>query len=65
MSMTLATSDCSDDQGLDLTVGALKRLKIFAYKHYNQAMKDGAHSTASYWDGYIRALTHVYEAQEE
>jgi hypothetical protein len=65
MSTTPATSDFSDERQLDVSVGTLKRLKIYAYKHYNQAVKDGAFSLASYWDGYIRACTHVIEAENE
>ena len=65
MSTTPATSDFSDERQLDVSVGTLKRLKIYAYKHYNQAVKDGAFPLASYWDGYIRACTHVIEAENE
>ena len=63
--MTTATSDFSDERQLDVTVAALKRLKIYGYKHYNQAIRDGAMTAASYWDGYIRACTHVIEAENE
>ena len=65
MSTTPVTSDFSDDRQLDVTIGTLKRLKIYAYKHYNEAVKTGAMSIASYWDGYIRACTHVIEAENE
>jgi len=65
MYTTSATLDSSDDRQLDVTVGTLKRLKIYAYKHYNQAIKDGAMSAAAYWDGYIRACSHVFEAEGE
>jgi len=63
--MTAETSDFSEDRQLDVTVGTLKRLKIYGYKHYNQAIKDGAMTAASYWDGYIRACSHIYEAEQE
>ena len=65
MSMTPAMSEPSDDRQLDVTVGTLKRLKIFAYRQYNQAVKEGAHSVSSYWDGYIRACSHIFEAEQE
>ena len=65
MSMTPAMSEFNEERQLDVSVGTLKRLKIYAYKHYNQAIKDGAFSLASYWDGYIRACTHVIEAENE
>jgi hypothetical protein len=55
----------SDDRQLDVSLSTLKRLKIYAYKHYNQAIKDGAMTAASYWDGYIRACSHIFEAENE
>ena len=63
--MTPAMCEPNEDRKLDVSIGTLKRLKIFAYKHYNQAVKDGAVSAASYWDGYIRACGHIYEAENE
>ena len=65
MSTTPETSDFSDERQLDVTIGAIKQLKIFAFRQYNQAVKDGAHVVSSYWDGYIRALGHVIEAETE
>ena len=65
MSTTSATSDFSEDRQLDVTIGTVKRLKIFAYRQYNQAVKEGAHSVSSYWDGYLRALSHLIEAEGE
>jgi hypothetical protein len=65
MSTTPATSEFNEERQLDVSVGTLKRLKMYAYRHYNQAVKDGAYSLASYWDGYIRACTHVIEAENE
>ena len=65
MSTTPETSDFSEDRQLDVTIGAIKQLKIFAYRQYNHAIKDGAHVVSSYWDGYIRALGHVIEAETE
>ena len=65
MFTTPETSDFSDERQLDVTVAVLKRLKIYGYKHYNQAIRDGAMTVAAYWDGYIRALGHVIEAETE
>jgi hypothetical protein len=65
MSTTPETSDFSEDRQLDVTIGTVKRLKIFALRQYNQAVKEGAHSVTSYWDGYIRALGHLIEAEGE
>ena len=65
MFTTPETSDFSDERQLDVTVAVLKRLKIYGYKHYNQAIRDGAMTVAAYWDGYIRACTHVIEAENE
>jgi hypothetical protein len=63
--MTSATSERSDEQLLDTTVGACKRLLIMAYSNYNKAAQDNAHCVASYWDGYIRGIQHVLESQGE
>lgn len=63
--MTHATSNQSDNDQIDTTVGTAKRLLIFAYKHYNEAMKNGDASIATYWDGYIRGIQHVLESQHE
>jgi hypothetical protein len=65
MSTTSEISDFSEDRQLDVTIGTVKRLKIFALRQYNQAVKEGAHSVTSYWDGYIRALGHLIEAEGE
>jgi hypothetical protein len=64
--MTHATSNQTDDNTqLDVSVGLCKRLLIDAYSRYNEAVKTGAHHVASYWDGYIRGIQHVLEAQNE
>lgn len=56
----------SDETLLDgVTIGTCKRLLDLAYRNYNSAMKDGLHATSSYWDGYIRGIQHVLEAQHE
>ena len=63
--MTSEISDFSEDRQLDVTIGTIKQLKIFAFRQYNQAVKDGAHSVICYWDGYLRCLSHVIEAETE
>ena len=59
------TSRFNEERQLDVTVGLVKRLKIFALEQYNQASKDEAKAAVSYWDGYMRALAHVIEAEME
>ena len=58
-------SSSSDEVQLEATVGSCKRLLVKAYSRYNDAVTSGAVSIASYWDGYIRALGHVIEAETE
>jgi hypothetical protein len=59
------TSEFSEDRRIDVTLGVIKRLKMFGMKRYNEAAKDGYHQATSYWDGYMRALSHVLEAEKE
>lgn len=59
------TSEFNEDRRLDVTVGLIKRLKMFGLKRYNEAAQDGYHQATSYWDGYMRALSHVLEAEME
>ena len=59
------TSRFNEERQLDVTIGVVKGLKIFALEQYNQAVKDGAQAVVSYWDGYMRALSHVIEAEME
>ena len=63
--MTSETSDFSEDRQLDVTIGTIKQLKIFALRQYNQAIRDGAKSATCYWDGYLGCLLHVIEAENE
>jgi hypothetical protein len=58
-------SDPLDTDLLDVEIGTLKRLKIMAYENYEKAFKEGSHYTATWWDGYLRALGHIYEAHGE
>ena len=59
------TSRLNEERQLDVTIGLIKRLKIFALEQYNQAVKDGAQAAVHHWDGYMRALGHVIEAEME
>jgi hypothetical protein len=64
--MTPETYEPANDGGqIDATVGTAKRLLVMAYGQYNEATKDGAHHRVSYWDGYIRGIQHILEAQHE
>jgi hypothetical protein len=59
------TSRFNEERKLDVTVGVVKRLKMDALEHYNQAAKDEAKHAVCYWDGYMRALSHLIEAEME
>jgi hypothetical protein len=61
----LETSRFNEERQVDVTIGMIKRLKMYGLEQYNQAMKDDAKAAISYWDGYMRALTHVIEAEME
>jgi hypothetical protein len=59
--MTPETSSPSERQ-LDVSLGTLTRLKEMAVRAYNEAMSASQPGSAGYWDGYIRAIDHVLEA---
>jgi hypothetical protein len=63
--MTIDTSNPPEEHQIDVTVGTAKRLLIMAYSEYNEAVKDGAQHRISWWDGYIRGIQHILEAQHE
>lgn len=63
--MTTATSNPSEEQQIDTSVGCAKRLLMRAWDQYNEAVKDGAQHRASWWDGYIRGIQHILESQHE
>lgn len=64
--MTPETSSPSDDGGqLDITRGTAKRLMIWAMDRYNHAVKDGQHSTAMFYDGYIVGIRHLIQSENE
>jgi hypothetical protein len=66
MSTTPAASDClNEDRQLDVTVGVIKRLMMLGYDRYGESVKSGYKYGEAYHDGYIRALKHVLEAENE
>ena len=65
MYTTTAMSNQTDETKIDASVEDCKRLLVQAYSRYNDAVTSGAVSIASYWDGYIRGIQHVLEAQHE
>lgn len=54
-----------ENRQLDVSIGVVKRLLLFAYEHYNEAYKSNAVGVMSYWDGYIRACQHIIEQEKE
>lgn len=64
-STTCETSLWAEDRQIDVSIGVIKNLKIAAMRHYNDCVTSGAMAAASYWDGYLRALSHVLEAEHE
>jgi len=63
--MTTETSSCNEERQLDVTVGVIKRLILLGYDRYEEAIKSGYKYGEAYHDGYIRALKHVLEAENE
>jgi len=63
--MTSETSNFNEERQVDVTVGVIKRLLLHGYERYNDAVKSGHQYGAAYNDGYIRALRHVLEAENE
>ena len=63
--MTPAMSNQKDETKIDASVGDCKRLLVAAYNRYNNAVTSGESTIATYWDGYIRGIQHVLEAQHE
>ena len=52
------------DRPLDVTLNAVRNLLIEGYNRYEEAFKKGD-SDQRYWDGYIRALHHVIEMEDQ
>jgi hypothetical protein len=53
------------EQQVDVSRKAIKGLLIDAYKRCQVAEDQGAHCSASYEYGYIRALQHILEMENE
>ena len=54
----------TSERQLDVSVEAVKRLLINSYTMYEQAFRNGD-PDQRYWDGYIRALHHVIEMEDQ
>jgi hypothetical protein len=63
--MTTETLNPSEERQLDVTVGTIKRLLMLAMDRYNESVLSGYKYGEAYHDGYIRALRHVLEAENE
>lgn len=63
--MTTETLNPSEERQLDVSVGTIKRLKTMAMDRYNDAVRTGHRAGQDYHLGYMRALTHVLEAENE
>lgn len=50
---------------LDVDHSAIKRCLIDAYSRCSAAEQEGAACVASFWNGYIRAMQHVLEMENE
>jgi hypothetical protein len=59
------TSNLNEERQLDVSAGAVKRLILDGMERYNEAVKSGYKYGEAYYDGYIRALKHVLEAENE
>ena len=65
MSTTSVTSPSSSEDQLQVTLQSVKRLLIWAYENYDASFKAASVIEQRYWDGYIRALHHVLELEDE
>jgi hypothetical protein len=63
--MTTETLNPSEERQLDVSVGTIKRLLMLAMDRYNESVLSGYKYGEAYHDGYIRALRHVLEAENE
>jgi len=63
------TSDLSSqpdlERQLDVTLGSIKRSLEMAVEQYNECMKNGHVASSSFWNGYIRAMQHVLEMENQ
>ena len=53
------------EEQLDVGRAAIKRCLIDAYNRCSTAEQEGAACVASFWNGYIRAMQHVLEMEDE
>jgi hypothetical protein len=63
--MTTETLNPSEERQLDVSVGTINRLILLGMERYNESVKSGYKYGEAYNDGYIRALRHVLEAENE
>lgn len=59
------TSNLNEERQLDVTVGTVKRLIMLGYDRYEESVRSGYKYGEAYSAGYIRALKHVLEAENE
>jgi hypothetical protein len=60
------TYETSRPSTLDVERTAVKRLLVDAYRHYDNAIsRERGDYTAGYFNGYIRALQHILEMENE
>jgi len=56
----------NDERLLDLTHGVVRRLLVWATENQYEAIQTKKpEATLTYWDGYIRALNHLLEAEQQ
>ena len=65
VSMTSETSNFNEERQVDVTVGTIKRLLSLGYDRYGEAAKFNHQYGIAYNEGYICALRHVLEAENE
>lgn len=51
------------EEPIDVSRRALVRLRNMALRHYNETVEGSF--TQGYWNGYIRALEHIIEMEDE
>ena len=54
----------STERNLDVSVSSINSLLVDAYGRYEKAFRAGD-PDQRYWDGYIRALHHVIEMEDQ
>ena len=51
------------EEPIDVSRRALVRLRTMALQHYDQTVEGSF--TQGYWNGYVRALEHIIEMEDE